>query len=51
MFWTFGFNKTSAINGIIDKEGSAVDELLNEDELIQEVKALSTKLIDLYELR
>ena len=48
MFWRFGFHPVSSIDGLLDKESLTLDELLDEEELIQECKALNTKLIDLY---
>lgn len=47
MFWRFGFSNASAIEGIIDKEGSKLDDIMGEDELLQEVKAANSKLIEL----
>ncbi len=47
MFWRFGFHNASAIEGIIDKEGSKIDDIMAEDELLQEVKAANPKLIEL----
>ncbi|KAI8928314.1 SIT4 phosphatase-associated protein-domain-containing protein [Entophlyctis helioformis] len=46
MFWRFGFNTTSVIDGILDKEGVTLDDIMGEDELIQEVKTQSVKLIE-----
>ena len=37
----------SAINDILDKDVFTLEELLEEDELLQEVKSRNTKLIDL----
>ena len=45
MFWRFGFNSTSALDALLDKEGVTLEEVLVEDELIQEVKAQNTKLL------
>lgn len=41
-----GFLFTSPINDILDKENFTLTELLQEDEIIQEVKSLNTKLVD-----
>mmetsp|Transcript_1429 Transcript_1429/g.1835 ORF Transcript_1429/g.1835 Transcript_1429/m.1835 type:complete len:819 (-) Transcript_1429:283-2739(-) len=41
-----GFLFTSPINDILEKENFTLIELLQEDEIIQEVKSLNTKLID-----
>ena len=37
----------SAINDILDKEDFTLEELLEEDELIQEVKSRNDRLIEL----
>lgn len=47
MFWRFGFHNSSAIEGIIEKDGSKIEDLMGEEELIQEVKAQNHKVIDL----
>ena len=47
MFWRFGFHNASAIEGIIEKEGSKIDDIMAEEELLQEVKAANPKLIEL----
>ncbi|KAJ3139313.1 hypothetical protein HDU90_000679 [Geranomyces variabilis] len=46
MFWRFGFHSASAVDGLLDKEGVTLDELLEEDEMLQECKAHNTKLVD-----
>jgi serine/threonine-protein phosphatase 6 regulatory subunit 3 len=46
MFWRFGFHNATVIDGILDKEGVVLDDILNEEELIQEVKGQNVKLID-----
>lgn len=48
MFWKFGFHNASAIEGIIEKEGATLDDVMREDELLQEVKAQNAKLLELY---
>ncbi|KAJ3160426.1 hypothetical protein HDU86_000760 [Geranomyces michiganensis] len=46
MFWRFGFHSASAVDGLLDKEGVTLEELLEEDEMLQECKAHNTKLVD-----
>ncbi|KAI8823077.1 SIT4 phosphatase-associated protein-domain-containing protein [Fimicolochytrium jonesii] len=46
MFWRFGFHNASAIDGLLDKEGLTLDELLEEEETLQECKAHNTKLVE-----
>lgn len=48
MFWRFGFNNPSAIDAILDKEDVELQEILNEGDVIQEVKTHNQRLIDLY---
>ncbi|KAJ3323406.1 hypothetical protein HDV06_001926 [Boothiomyces sp. JEL0866] len=42
MFWKFGFHNASAIEGIIEKEGATLDDVMREDDLCrpQNIKAL-----------
>ena len=47
MFWRFGFHNSSAIEGIIDKDASKIEDLMGEEELIQEVKGQNQKVISL----
>ncbi len=47
MFWRFGINNTNALEGIIEKEGSKLDDVMGEEELLQEVKNNNEKLIPL----
>ncbi|KAI9282474.1 SIT4 phosphatase-associated protein-domain-containing protein [Umbelopsis sp. AD052] len=46
MFWRFGFNNPSAIDAILDKEDVELQEILNEGDVIQEVKTHNQRLID-----
>ncbi|KAJ3368545.1 hypothetical protein HDU91_000491 [Kappamyces sp. JEL0680] len=46
MFWRFGFHNASAIENLIDKEGSKMEDLMGEEELLQEVKGQNPKLIE-----
>ena len=48
MFWRFGFNAASAIDGVLDKENVSLEDLFEEEELLQECKAHNARLIDLY---
>lgn len=48
-FWrTFGFHTVSAVETILDKESFTLEELLDEEEILQEVKSQNKKLLDLY---
>ncbi|MCD7465178.1 hypothetical protein HAX54_000743 [Datura stramonium] len=47
MFWRMaGLSTASPVDAILDKENFALDELLDEDEIIQECKALNGRLIN-----
>ncbi|KAL4974158.1 putative Sit4-associated protein [Aspergillus desertorum] len=47
MFWRFGgYANVSAIDSLLDKPDVSLEELLDESELIQELKQLNTKLIE-----
>ncbi|KAL4942519.1 hypothetical protein BDV06DRAFT_211789 [Aspergillus oleicola] len=47
MFWRFGgYASISAIDSLLDKPDVSLEELLEESELIQELKQLNTKLIE-----
>ncbi|KAK4347422.1 hypothetical protein RND71_033761 [Anisodus tanguticus] len=47
MFWRMaGLSTASPVETILDKENFALDELLDEDEIIQECKALNGRLIN-----
>ncbi len=47
MFWRFGgYASISAIDTLLDKPDVSLEELLDESELIQELKQLNTKLIE-----
>lgn len=48
-FWrTFGFHTVSAVETILDRESFTLEELLDEEEILQEVKSQNKKLLDLY---
>lgn len=40
-------NRFSPINDILDKESFTLEEILAQDEVLQEVKSLNIKLVDL----
>ncbi|KAI8891324.1 SAPS-domain-containing protein [Backusella circina FSU 941] len=46
MFWRFGFNTPSAIDGLLDREDVTLEEVLCDQDIIQEAKSQNTKLID-----
>ena len=48
-FWrTFGFHTVSAIDTIFDRGDYSLEEFLEEEEILQEAKALNKKLMELY---
>lgn len=48
-FWrTFGFHTVSAIDTILDKDEFTLEELLDEEEILQEVKSQNKRLLELY---
>ncbi|ONM40836.1 SIT4 phosphatase-associated family protein [Zea mays] len=48
MFWRMtGLSAASPVDTILDKENFTLEELLDEDEIIQECKALNSRLINL----
>ncbi|KAL3699775.1 hypothetical protein R1sor_017797 [Riccia sorocarpa] len=47
MFWRVaGLSTTSPVESVLDKESFTLEELLDEDEIIQECKALNSRLIN-----
>jgi serine/threonine-protein phosphatase 6 regulatory subunit 3 len=47
MFWRVaGLSTTSPVESVLDKDGYTLEELLDEDEIIQECKALNSRLIN-----
>ncbi|XP_052179613.1 LOW QUALITY PROTEIN: uncharacterized protein LOC127792962 [Diospyros lotus] len=46
MFWGMGLSAVSPVETILDKENFTLEELLDEDEIIQECKALNSRLIN-----
>lgn len=47
MFWRFGFNNTSAIDGLLEQEDVTLEEVLCDQDIIQEAKSQNPKLIEL----
>ena len=45
--WQFGFNTPSPIEAVLEKEDCTLAEILAEDDLIQECKAINPNLIEL----
>ena len=43
------FNVSSPLNDLLEKDDFTLEQVLQEDELVQEVKTRNTKLIDLYD--
>ncbi|KAL3618555.1 hypothetical protein CASFOL_037637 [Castilleja foliolosa] len=51
MFWKLtALSASSPVEAVLDKENFTLEELLDEEEIIQECKALNTRLINLYSL-
>ncbi|CAL9132378.1 unnamed protein product [Musa acuminata var. zebrina] len=49
MFWRMtGLSQASPVDAILEKENFTLEDLLDEDEIIQECKALNTRLINLF---
>lgn len=48
MFWRFGFHTASSIDSILEKETFTLEELLDEDEIIQEIRSHNKKLVDYF---
>ncbi|KAK5664810.1 sporulation-induced protein [Batrachochytrium dendrobatidis] len=46
MFWRFGFHNSSVIDSILERDGATLEDIMGEDDLVQEVKSQSPKLID-----
>ncbi|CAM6036644.1 unnamed protein product [Sphagnum compactum] len=47
MFWRVaGLSTTSPVESVLDKDGYTLEELLDEEEIIQECKALNSRLIN-----
>lgn len=48
LLWRIPFTNVSNIETLLEKSSLELEELLEEDELLQEIKAHNSKLIDLY---
>ena len=48
MFWRFGFHTTTSLSALLDRPPSSLflESILDEDDLLQEVKSQNTKLIE-----
>ncbi len=46
MLYRLGFQNRSAIETLIEKEGTTLENVLDEDDILQEVKAHNSKLIE-----
>lgn len=47
MFWRFGFHQQSAVDTLLEKPDVTVEQLLLEDDILQEVKSLNRRLLQL----
>ena len=45
----FGFQDTSTIDALLDKEEVSLDAILDEDDLLQECKSQNTRLMDYFQ--
>lgn len=45
-FWKFNFKQTSAVDTLLDQEGTSLTQILDEDDVLQECKAQNRKLIN-----
>jgi len=45
----FGFNSGSGIESLLDKEDVALENILDEDDLLQECKTQNTRLIEYFQ--
>jgi len=50
MFWGFGYQSQSTIDGVLEKPDCTLEMLLEEEDIIPECKGHHTKLIELYPL-
>ena len=46
MFWRFGFNNASALEGLIEKEGTKLDDVMTQEDLLQEIKGQNPKIVE-----
>jgi len=47
-FWNFSFQGSAAVQALLEKSDLTLDDLLEEDGLLTELKTLNQKLFDLY---
>jgi len=48
MFWRFGFHTQSTLDVLLEKEGVTLHEVLDDEDLLQELKTPNRKLLELY---
>jgi len=48
MFWRFGFHTQSTLDVLLEKEGVTLQEVLDDEDLLQELKTPNRKLLELY---
>ncbi|ORX98993.1 SAPS-domain-containing protein [Basidiobolus meristosporus CBS 931.73] len=46
MFWRFGFHTVSPVDTLLEKEDVTVEELMDQDDILQELRAANSKLIE-----
>ncbi|GAN05567.1 Ser/Thr protein phosphatase 6 regulatory subunit 3 isoform X9 [Mucor ambiguus] len=46
MFWRFGFNNPSAIDGLLEQPDTTLEQVLTDQDIIQEAKSQNPKLIE-----
>jgi serine/threonine-protein phosphatase 6 regulatory subunit 3 len=46
MFWKINFRPASAIDGLLDKPDCTLNEILDEDDVLQEIKSQNKKLVE-----
>jgi hypothetical protein len=45
----FGFHNASSVDTLLDRDDVALEDILDEDDLLQECKAQNTRLIDYFQ--
>lgn len=48
MFWKFNLINTSRVETLLNKENVTLKELMDEDDILQECKAQTKNLVELY---
>ncbi|KAK9700801.1 sporulation-induced protein, partial [Basidiobolus ranarum] len=46
MFWRFGFHTVSPVDTLLEKDDLTVEELMDQDDILQELRAANSKLIE-----